>query len=85
MSAHVFIGLPSELPNFESTKVVGHVLVAVIHAEDGSLAIERCVGVNIDDFPEDGETVTAFIQSVEKKLNEALPEPEIVPTIWIPE
>lgn len=66
-------------------KVVGHVLVAVIHGEDGSLAIERLVGVNIEDFPEDGETVTAFIKGVEKQLNEILPEPEPVPTIWIPE
>lgn len=65
--------------------VVGHVLVAVVHGKDGSLAIERFVGVNIEDFPEDGATVTAFIQDIEKKLNEALPEPEPVPQIWIPE
>jgi len=66
--------------------VVGHVIVAVLKKEGGSLIIERASGVNAEPG-EDGEIVLDFIKSIDAKLSEALPQEEAAPAskIWIPE
>ena len=83
MSASVRVdGVPEPLV-FES--VVGHVVVAVLKKEDGSLIIERASGVNAEPG-EDGEIVLDFIKSVDAKLSEVLPQEEVAPEpkLWLP-
>ena len=64
--------------------VVGHVIVAVVKTSDGSLDVERVVGVNADSA-EDNQIVGDFIKKIEAKLAEMfepVPEPS---KIWVPE
>jgi hypothetical protein len=82
----ILIKLIDNDKTFFYPEVVGHILVAVQKHEDGSLTIERDIQVNANNV-EDNAVVEDFIKKVQAKLDEALPEPEVVPEakLWVPE
>jgi hypothetical protein len=67
--------------------VIGHVIAVVIkNPETGEIYLERDIAVNADSF-EDNELAEATVKTIERKLNEAFPDPNKVPEtrLWIPE
>ncbi len=75
-------GLVSEL-----NSAIGYVVAAVIKHNDGAISLERDIAVNADSF-DDNELAEATVKTIERKLNEAFPDPnQKVPEskLWIPE
>ena len=67
--------------------VIGYVLAAVVKGDDGSITLERGISVHSDTY-EDNELTESVVKTIERKLNEAFPDPnkqEEEPKIWVPE
>jgi hypothetical protein len=68
--------------------VIGHVIAVVIkNPETGEISLERDIAVNADSF-EDNELAEATVKTIERKLNEAFPDPnkqEPETKLWVPE
>lgn len=66
--------------------VIGYVLAAVVKGDDGSITLERGVAVYADTY-EDNELTESVVKTIERKLNEAFPDPnkQEQPQIWLPE
>ena len=68
--------------------VIGHVIAVVVkNPETGEISLERDIAVNADSF-DDNELAEATVKTIERKLNEAFPDPnQKVPEskLWIPE
>ena len=67
--------------------VIGYVLAAVVKGDDGSITLERGISVHADAY-EDNELTESVVKTIERKLNEAFPDPnkqEEEPKIWVPE
>lgn len=74
-----------EHPVYEN--IIGHVIAMVIKGEDGSVTLERLVAVNAD-TAEDNELAESVVKTIERKLNEAFPDPNQQvpePKLWVPE
>ena len=65
--------------------VIGYVIAAVVKQEDGGVTLEREVAVYADSA-EDNELAESVVKTVERKLNEAFPDPnKPEPSkIWVP-
>ena len=67
------------------TNVIGHVLALVVRGEDGSITLERDIAVN-PDSAEDNQLAESVVKTIERKLNEAFPDPnKKTPRLWVPE
>lgn len=67
--------------------VIGHVVAAVIKNDDGSITLERAIGVKAD-TKEDNDLAESVVKTIERKLNEAFPDPnkqQEEPKLWVPE
>jgi hypothetical protein len=68
--------------------VIGHVIAVVVkNPETGEISLERDIAVNADSF-DDNELAEATVKTIERKLNEAFPDPnkrESEAKLWVPE
>ena len=68
--------------------VIGHVIAVVVKdPETGAITLERDIAVNADSF-DDNELAEATVKEIERKLNEAFPDPnrqEPTAKLWVPE
>jgi len=76
----------SRTPDLSQGSVIGHVLAMVVRSEDGAITLERAIAVNADNA-EDNELAESVVKTVERKLNEAFPDPskQEPSKIWVPE
>ena len=71
----------------EFSGVIGHVIAVVVRTPDGSITLERDIAVNADNI-DDNDLAEATVKTIERKLNEAFPDPnQQVPEakLWVPE
>jgi hypothetical protein len=67
--------------------VIGHVLALVVRQSDGSITLERDIAVNADNI-DDNEVAESVVKTIERKLNEAFPDPnkqEPEVKLWVPD
>ena len=67
--------------------VIGSVIAAVIKNDDGSITLERDISVSADNA-EDNELAESVVKTIERKLNEAFPDPnkqEPEVKLWVPD
>jgi hypothetical protein len=87
VSTRIEIGVPSKVkPSLVFLAVIGYVVAAVVKREDGSITLERDIAVNADNA-EDNELAESVVKTIERKLNEAFPDPnkqEPEAKIWVP-
>jgi hypothetical protein len=92
MSVNVLIEKDTDHPLVKSDvaqylNVVGRVLALVVKHPDGSITLERDIAVSADNA-EDNELAESVVKTVERKLNEAFPDPnQRIPEakLWVPE
>ena len=65
--------------------VIGYVIAAVVKQDDGGITLEREIAVHADNA-EDNELAESVVKTIERKLNEAFPDPsKPEPSkIWVP-
>lgn len=71
----------------EFAGVIGRVLAVVVRHHDGSITLEREVVVSADNA-ENNEVAESVIKTIERKLNEAFPDPnehQSPANLWVPE
>ena len=68
--------------------VIGYVIAALVkHPSDGAVTLERSIAVTSDSF-DDNQLAEATVKEIERKLNEAFPDPnkqEPETKLWVPE
>jgi hypothetical protein len=69
--------------------VIGYVIAALVkHPADGAVTLERAIAVTADNA-EDNELSESVVKTIERKLNEAFPDPnqQEIPEakLWVPE
>jgi hypothetical protein len=79
---------PTEYPNTELVdldNVIGYVIAAVVKQADGGITLEREVAVHADNA-EDNGLAESVVKTIERKLNEAFPDPnQPEPSkLWVP-
>jgi hypothetical protein len=88
MATRIEIGIPSKAnPSLVFLDVIGYVVAAVVKGEHGSITLERQVAVSADNA-EDNELAESVVKTIERKLNEAFPDPnkrEPEAKLWVPE
>lgn len=69
----------------EISQTMGYVIAAVVKQNDGGITLEREVAVHADNA-EDNELAESVVKTIERKLNEAFPDPsKPEPSkIWVP-
>jgi hypothetical protein len=73
-------------PDLSQGSVIGYVLAAVVKKGDtGEITLERVISVSADSF-EDNELSESVVKTIERKLNEAFPDPnKPEPSkLWVP-
>ena len=66
--------------------VIGRVMALVVRGEDGAITLKRDIAVSADNF-EDNELAESVVKTIERKLNEAFPDPnkqEPEVKLWVP-
>lgn len=65
--------------------VIGYVIAAVVKQDDGGITLEREVAVHADNV-EDNDLAESVVKTIERKLNEAFPDPnQPEPSkLWVP-
>jgi hypothetical protein len=87
MSVAVAVLRAQEDPIGGFENVIGYVIAAVVKQSDGGISLEREVAVHADNA-EDNELAESVVKTIERKLNEAFPDPnQRVPEakLWVPE
>ena len=79
---------PNQYPTTELVdldNVIGYVIAAVVKQDDGGITLEREIAVYADNA-EDNELAESVVKTVERKLNEAFPDPskQEPSKIWVP-
>ena len=79
---------PNQYPTTELVdldNVIGYVIAAVVKQDDGGITLEREIAVHADNA-EDNELAESVVKTIERKLNEAFPDPsKPEPSkIWVP-
>jgi hypothetical protein len=68
--------------------VIGYVVAALVkHPSDGAVTLERAIAVTADNA-EDNGLAESVVKTIERKLNEAFPDPnQQIPEVklWIPD
>ena len=79
----VLRGQEDPIGGFEN--VIGYVIAAVVKQPDGGVSLERSIAVYADNF-EDNQLAEETVKAIEKKLNEAFPDPNKpqTPKLWVP-
>ena len=86
MSTSIAIGEADESDRQLFLNVIGYVVAAVVRQTDGSITLERAIAVNADNA-EDNELAESVVKTIERKLNEAFPDPnkqEPEVKLWVP-
>ena len=86
MSTSIAIGEVDESDRQLFLNVIGYVVAALVRQTDGSLILERAIAVNADNA-EDNELAESVVKTIERKLNEAFPDPnkqEPEVKLWVP-
>lgn len=63
--------------------VIGYVIAAVVKHDDGGITLERDISVSSDNR-EDNQLAESVVKTIEEKLNEAFPDPNQQPKLWVP-
>jgi hypothetical protein len=87
MSVAVAVLRAQEDPIGGFENVIGYVIAAVVKQSDGGISLEREIAVHADNA-EDNELAESVVKTIERKLNEAFPDPnQRVPEakLWVPE
>ena len=85
MSVAVAVLRAQEDPIDGFENVIGYVIAAVVKQADGGITLERAIAVHAD-TSEDNDLAESVIKTIERKLNEAFPDPnKPEPSkIWVP-
>jgi hypothetical protein len=86
MSVSISVWNPEDKSPTISAKfynVIGYVIAAVVKHEDGKITLEREISVTADDVI-DNQLAESVVKTIEEKLNEAFPDPNQQPKLWVP-
>jgi len=85
MSVAISVLRAQEDPIDGFENVIGYVIAAVVKQADGEITLERAIAVHADNAT-DNELAESVIKTIERKLNEAFPDPnkQEEPKIWVP-